>query len=706
MKNERSERLNFTVTHDMAPSATIFAYYYNSESLEVASDSSEFVVVASSSIQKVQLTVGPQDTNHDYVIPGLRNKARVKVQATPNALVGLLAVDKNLLELAADHDLSTDYIALGLLRGSNQKTPNLAVSTFSLVEMFNSPYYPRKESRPAPRPASVLRSDFRDSFMFITKQANKYGNLSQLVLVPDSITTWAVTAFAVSSTSPLSLPKKPSELRVYQELYIDMDTPDSMIENETCVVNITLFNFRSQTTSNLTFRYSVQSTRDKSSDTKLPAMSSAKLQYFAFPLGPFKQGKVSVTTEVLDPSGIIIDKVQKQIHIFQPGYRVLKTSDVVTLSPATPMVEIPINNSAVPENIVPGSLRTALTVFGDVWAPVMMQLALPDLSKEFEGLIQVPTGCGEQTMAMLMPNVFLMRYLKRLEGGSLQANNRGKILRENLEKGFARMAGYRLKDGSYNAFGQRDRTSSTWLTAFVVRGMALASEFIGIDKGQMETSLRFLQSKQHSEGYFREEGSIFDRDLGGASGRSEVLTAFGYWHIWRSGVLNEASKKGCRHLESKFPDTTDTFALALTCYVFSRFGSVRTQECIHRLNGQVTKTSVGHRCWLDRNSPKIPGYQFTAKDIETTSYALLALSNSNYTGNLTPVVDWLLSQRNPYGGFVSTQDTVVALNALSELQAIASSQNLDLEIAGVKSGSKHRISSKSLSPKTFVVPLT
>lgn len=62
------------------------------------------------------------------------------------------------------------------------------------------------------------------------------------------------------------------------------------------------------------------------------------------------------------------------------------------------------------------------------------------------------------------------------------------------------------------------------------------------------------------------------------------------------------------------------------------------------------------------------------------SYGLMAYTVGNRMGAAFPVAKWMLQQRNSLGGFSSTQDTVVALEALSAYAAGAmsgSSQTLN-----------------------------
>ncbi|XP_035389855.1 ovostatin-like [Electrophorus electricus] len=56
--------------------------------------------------------------------------------------------------------------------------------------------------------------------------------------------------------------------------------------------------------------------------------------------------------------------------------------------------------------------------------------------------------------------------------------------------------------------------------------------------------------------------------------------------------------------------------------------------------------------------------------VEISSYVLLAVLTTDQLsaadlGYANRIVSWLVRQQNPYGGFSSTQDTVVALQALA-----------------------------------------
>ncbi|KAK3609624.1 hypothetical protein CHS0354_038627 [Potamilus streckersoni] len=85
----------------------------------------------------------------------------------------------------------------------------------------------------------------------------------------------------------------------------------------------------------------------------------------------------------------------------------------------------------------------------------------------------------------------------------------------------------------------------------------------------------------------------------------------------------------------------------------------------------------------ERNPLTTPWFKFYEKspllDIEIASYGLLHYIETRNIASGLPVLKWLTSKRNANGGFQSTQDTVLALQALSEYGTLFSG-DLDLRL--------------------------
>jgi CD109 antigen len=84
----------------------------------------------------------------------------------------------------------------------------------------------------------------------------------------------------------------------------------------------------------------------------------------------------------------------------------------------------------------------------------------------------------------------------------------------------------------------------------------------------------------------------------------------------------------------------------------------------------------------DRMMMPYPVQQSSAA-IETTGYAAMALLRHGDAFNSSRAAQWLTSQRNAYGGFGSTQDTVVGIQALVEYESGGRADvDLDITVSG------------------------
>ncbi|KTF90376.1 hypothetical protein cypCar_00011266 [Cyprinus carpio] len=123
-------------------------------------------------------------------------------------------------------------------------------------------------------------------------------------------------------------------------------------------------------------------------------------------------------------------------------------------------------------------------------------------------------------------------------------------------------------------------------------------------------------------------------------------------------------------LRESSSDITNTYVTALLSYTFTLAGDEQMrQNLISNLDNQARREGVG-RYWTLANNVQPTG----SLEVETSAYVLLALLSGptlprfglNYSAG---IVHWLSKQQNAYGGFSSTQDTVVALQALAKYSA-------------------------------------
>jgi CD109 antigen len=308
-------------------------------------------------------------------------------------------------------------------------------------------------------------------------------------------------------------------------------------------------------------------------------------------------------------------------------------------------------------------------------------------------------------MILFAPDVYITKYLR--DSGQLKPEVMAKA-EMLMITGYQRELTYRRSDGSFSAFGQNDKEGSLWLTAFVLKCFAQAKDIIYVDDNMLNQARSWITGKQKADGSFEAVGFVHHQEMvGGATGKIP-LTAYVTIALLQAGEKT-GSAKAIGYLESNLGTITDPYTMALTAYALELGQSLKKNEAYQKLmslamednNGLHWGSKVGEPEPLPVTpQPRImrPPVSKTL-DIEATGYAVLALLKHGDNLNASLAAKWLTSKRNASGGFGSTQDTVVALEALTE-QGKGAAADVDLTVT-VDTGGKTR--ELRLTPTNFDV---
>ncbi|KAL0163204.1 hypothetical protein M9458_042600, partial [Cirrhinus mrigala] len=161
-----------------------------------------------------------------------------------------------------------------------------------------------------------------------------------------------------------------------------------------------------------------------------------------------------------------------------------------------------------PKNVIQGSAKCSVSVIGDIMGRAL---------KNLDGLLRLPSGCGEQNMIVLAPNIYILQYLSVT--AQLTATIRATAI-GYLQSGYQGQLNYRHSDGSYSTFGYDASNTClillkqfTLLTAFVLRSFGLARNFIYIDPNVLQSAKNWLISRQGSDGCFMQQGTLYHNDM-------------------------------------------------------------------------------------------------------------------------------------------------------------------------------------------------
>jgi hypothetical protein len=268
-----------------------------------------------------------------------------------------------------------------------------------------------------------------------------------------------------------------------------------------------------------------------------------------------------------------------------------------------------------------------------------------------------------------------------------------------MQVGYDRQHKYKHPSGGYSIWGKTDKKASTWLTAFVVKSFSEASEFIDVDQKDVEESVEFLMSLQKENGCFKSSGYVYSSSLKGGNS-DESLTPFVVTALLEAsdkmGIKMDAEKiDNAVHCMVKSVNQTDVYTSILTTYAANLVVSKYTEQG-KKLDSKLAKdieelwpvvkaqanTSIAGDLFWDKTETVDYGWwsYSRSKAVEMTAYNVLTMTLLDELPEAVNAVKWLARQRNSKGGFVSTQDTVVALQALSLYAQRVTSDALDMSI--------------------------
>ncbi|XP_066468770.1 ovostatin-like [Tiliqua scincoides] len=541
----------------------------------------------------------------------------------------------------------------------------------------------------------TVRTSFPETWIWKLMSVSSSGSSTQHYTTPDTITEWEANAFCVEDKVGFGLSKTAS-LVVYQQFFVDIKSPYSVVRGEDFLLISVVFSYMKGCTE---IRAALQDSPDfkvKNSpqDNSYTKICANERKTYTWTIAPHKLGTINITVtaeaKATEETQGRRDTIIKPLLVEPEGIKKELAQSILISANGTTAHEL--ISLDLPVDLVQGSASAYVFVVGDILGTAM---------RNTESFLRIPDGCGEQNIAMFGSNLIVLDYLSKT--GQLTEAKRSRLIGD-LTSGYQKQLSYRLSDGSFSTFGSRDSEGNIWLTAGVLRRFAEARPYIFIDVNVVNQGLIWIASKQESDGSFPSEGQIFNNVLKDGSDAKVVLTSFVTASLLRAGLdvafpvvknalsyLNAASEKGVHNIYEK----------ALLAYMYGIAGNREKQKTIlEDLKRQAVRTgNLVH--WEREKKPGTENYpsfysRASSAEIEITGYIALALLDQPNLSRkgltfIYQIISWLVKQQNPNGGFSSTQDTLVALQALAEYGVLTYVENAQNTVKVSSGGSFSKV---------------
>ncbi|RUS87187.1 hypothetical protein EGW08_005027 [Elysia chlorotica] len=549
-----------------------------------------------------------------------------------------------------------------------------------------------------------LRTNFPESWWFEEYNLGPEGKVDVDFVLPDSITTWTVQAVGMSQEAGLCV-APPLHVTAFRNFFVQVDLPYSVVRLEQVEARATIYNYLPRT---LRVRLALESEEgicysgEPGKMTELVRLEipphDASSAYF--PIVPLEIGEFPIRVMAFSAWGQ--DAVEKTLRVEGEGLEKIHTISVmldpsgkrflrnrssnhsfhikneVKVDEKRQSVELDLD---LPQEMVPDTDSCTVHAMGDLLGPTL-NVVIEDVAE----ILRLPTGCGEQNLIYLAPNVYVTRYLRATRRLSSELEKKALAV---IRQGVMRQMTFRKPNFSFATWQHAD--ASTWLTAFAMKTLCQAEHFVTIDHNQTCASLTWLERQQNLDGSFQEMAWVTHREmLGGVNGdishSAYILIAL--LECECPGKDHDLVVSRAIEYLAKHTDVADRpLAVAISAYALTLAGHSEGDRLFERLKETARSSPEGFTYWngaaseTEFGDEKVP-YWYQRKPgalaVEVTSYALLTYLARGDISTATSIVGWLLQQRNSHGAFVSTQDTVVGLQALSEYSIKSYSAILDM----------------------------
>uniref|UniRef100_A0A8C6LVR5 Alpha-2-macroglobulin domain-containing protein n=1 Tax=Nothobranchius furzeri TaxID=105023 RepID=A0A8C6LVR5_NOTFU len=403
-------------------------------------------------LEKVLLDISPSPA-----VPG--EQANMKVTAQPDSLCGVSAIDQSvLIKEAVTLDADKIFNLLPVKKVTNtpykiwdraeclhvrpkryalpypdEKTKdniglkmatNLALKMPSCLKFKGREYHqghnvPALGGNAGPLPTDItVRTFFPETWIWDLVEVGASGTKDVPLTVPDTITTWETETFCLSPQGFGLAPRE--KLTVFQPFFLELTLPYSIIRGENFELKATVFNYLS---SCIMVKISPAPSSDftltpLSGDQYTSCLCGNERKTLRWIMAPTALGVVNVTVtaeaipshascdnEIVSvPERGRIDVVTRSLIVKAEGIEVTKTHNWLLCPKGNTLTEE--TEIQLPGNVIEGSARATVSVLGDILGRAL---------KNLDGLLQMPYGCGEQNMALLAPNIYILEYLQKTQ---------------------------------------------------------------------------------------------------------------------------------------------------------------------------------------------------------------------------------------------------------------------------------------------------
>jgi hypothetical protein len=346
-------------------------------------------------------------------------------------------------------------------------------------------------------------------------------------------------------------------------------------------------------------------------------------------------------------SGPDTDQVTRTIRVVPDGFPVVGNKSDMLEKVAR------IDGLLLPQTWVKGTLRFQVTAYPST---------LAELQKGLEAMLREPGGCFEQSSSSNYPNLLILNYLNESNQARPEVVARARDL---LAHGYQQLTAFECIDprdnrrSGYEWFGGTAPPHEA-LTAYGLLEFRDMARVYPVDEKMVERTRNYLLARRDGKGGFERNPRALD-----SFGRApqDITNAYIVWALTEGGKQDDVTRE-LDALVTEAKTSKDPYFLSLVAKSLLNRGRSKDGVALLQKVAEAQKPD-GH---LEAAATSITGSAGRDLEIETTALALYGWLGAQrpdlFNRHIQSAVKWIGQQRGGYGGYGSTQSTILALRSL------------------------------------------
>jgi uncharacterized protein YfaS (alpha-2-macroglobulin family) len=498
-------------------------------------------------------------------------------------------------------------------------------------------------------PAARVRSYFPEA-LYINPEivTDQNGVASIAIPLADSITTWRMAM--VASTTHGALGSGVSNLKVFQDFFVDLDLPVTLTQGDRVSIPVAVHNYsaaRGDVRLELKKEDWFAMAGDNAADdaVKTVAVNSGQVGASQFTVEARRIGKFKLTLAArMNGGSNPADIVVREIEVVPNG----REQNVVFNGRLETVAEHDVS-------FPPSAIADA--------SKILVRLYPGPLSQVVEGMdaiLRMPFGCFEQTSSATYPNVLALDYMKRIKKLTPEVHAKAEGF---IANGYQRLLTFEVPGGGFSWFG--NAPANKILTAYGLMEFSDMSRVHDVDARLIERTQQWLAAQQQADGSWKPDTNFINE---GATNRfnNDVLriTAYLGWSLENTGHKGPAVDKAKEYVAAHLNGKVDAYTLAVAANFAAEYGRDRefTSRAMHMLLD--ARTERDEQAWWTAEETGVYGRGASAA-VETTGLAVQALLKwGDGSATAGKALRYLAAKKDAAGTWGTTQATIMALRAL------------------------------------------